>query len=29
LTGRNDHKTSYLEFYEGVFIGCGIYKEKD
>jgi signal transduction histidine kinase len=29
LTGQNDQKTSYLESYEGVLIGCGIYKEKD
>jgi signal transduction histidine kinase len=29
LTGHHDQKTSYLEYYEGVLIGCGIYKEKD
>jgi signal transduction histidine kinase len=28
-TGKNDQKTSYLEYYDGVFIGCGVYKEKD
>jgi signal transduction histidine kinase len=27
--GALDPKTSYLEFYEGMIIGSGIYKEKD
>jgi cytochrome c len=28
-TGIIDQKTSYCEYYEGMMIGCGIYKEKD
>ena len=28
-TGQNEQKTSYMEFYEGMIIGSGIYKEKE
>jgi signal transduction histidine kinase len=26
-TGKNEQKTSYLEFYEDLIIGCGAYKD--
>ena len=27
-TNKNQQKSSFLEFYDGLIIGCGIYKEQ-